>query len=371
MPSCVAHVMGRRLARVLLLVQQPKHPRLSLNHRIIDITVMDILLRPPTCPALKAWEAAGTELAASLNRYMRLSQSLFATAMNENMRPMVLAKRIDEALKLSHCLLDHQLAHSRSALAQARNTLLSQAYRLPDEIFYEIFINVLYPADNSSSRDSMDSALRKIFSTLYRLMSVSRVWWDVILKRSEFWSLLPLYISERLRCLRAPGLGAQRARGPLHLATIVHNFPPLIRLRGSLDSSIIPIRRIQTINISSCSYPDGSAIKQVMLAFLGHNVSSLELREMSLHQMDDGLDDDWIPDNFFLAIDEDSPNWAHFLEIIKLLSVFRVSGAELRWDQVAFSDRLVELRLQRVVLGHDSGLADFLRKLVSSLLCEI
>ncbi|CAE6531791.1 unnamed protein product [Rhizoctonia solani] len=283
--------------------------------------------------------------------------------MNENMRPVLLAKRIDEALDVSHCLLDHQLVHSRSALAQARNTLLSQACRLPDEVYYEIFINVLYPADKASLSDSMDPALRKIFSTLYSLMSVCRVWWDVILKRSEFWSLIPLYIGEPSHCSLAPTLSAQRARGPMHLAAIVYN-PSLIRER--LDISTIPIHRIRTINISSFDNSVERAISQVLLEFVGHNFSSLELREISLYQMDNSIDDIWIPNDFDLAIDKDSPIWGHFLEILKLLSVFRVHGAELRWNQIAFSDRLVELRLQEVILGHDSGLADFLRKLVWS-----
>ncbi|KEP45788.1 hypothetical protein V565_241520, partial [Rhizoctonia solani 123E] len=128
--------MGQRLARVLH-VQQTKLLHLGLNHQSLDITVMSSL-RVRTCPALKAWEAAETELAESLDRYMRLSQSLFATAMNENMGPTTLARRIDKALDFSHGVLGHSLAHSRSALARARNTVLSQAYRLPDEIFYEI-----------------------------------------------------------------------------------------------------------------------------------------------------------------------------------------------------------------------------------------
>ncbi|EUC54326.1 hypothetical protein RSOL_038000, partial [Rhizoctonia solani AG-3 Rhs1AP] len=284
--------------------------------------------------------------------------------MYEDMHPIILAERIDRALDFSHRMLDRQLAHSRSVLARARNTLMSPAYCLPDEVFYEIFINVLYPADKTSLGDSMDSALRKTFSTLYGLMSVSRVWWDVILKRSEFWSLLPLYISERLRCLRAPALGAQRARGPLHLAAIVHKYVHLIN--WSLDRSTIPIPRIRTINISSLDHPVERAINQVFLKFSGHNISSLGLKELSLHRMQDMLDQDRIPGSFDLVIHDNLPIWAHFREILKLLSVFRSSGAELRWNQVVFSDRLVELRLQRVVLGHDSALADFLRKLVSS-----
>ncbi|KAL5632297.1 hypothetical protein ACGC1H_000339 [Rhizoctonia solani] len=323
---------------------------------------MDIFLRPPTCPALEAWEAAGTELAASLNRYMRLSQSLFATAMYEDMHPIILAERIDRALDFSHRMLDRQLALSRCALAQGRNTLMSPAYCLPDEVFYEIFINLLYPADKSSLGDSMDSALRKILSTLFSLMRVSRVWWDVILKRSEFWSLLPLYISEPLRCLRAPALGARRARGPLHLAAIVHKYVHLID--WSLDRSTIP--RLRTINISSSDHPVERAINQVFQKFVGHDIGSLGLKELSLHRVQDLLDQDRILGSFDLVIHDDPPIWAPFREILKLLSVFRVSGAELRWSQVAFSDHLVELRLQRVILGHDSALADFLRKLVSS-----
>ncbi|KAG8703868.1 hypothetical protein FRC11_010391, partial [Ceratobasidium sp. 423] len=261
-------------------------------------------------------------------------------------------------------MLDHQLALSRSALARARNTLMSPAYVLPDEVFYEIFMNVLYPADESSLGDSMDSRLRTIFPTLFSLMRVSRVWWDVILKRSEFWSLLPLYIGTPLRCLRAPALGARRARGPLHLAAIVHRDVHLIH--RTIGHSVVDIPRIRTINISTSDQPVERAIKEVFLLFGGHNVDSLGLRELSLHRAQDLLDQDRIPVGFDLVILDDYPIWTQFLKILKLLSVFRVSGTELRWSQMAFSDRLVELRLQRVIMGHDSTLADFLRKLVSS-----
>ncbi|CAE6460123.1 unnamed protein product [Rhizoctonia solani] len=321
----------------------------------------DIFLRPPTCPSLEAWEAAGTELANSMKHYMNLSQRLFATAMWENMHPIILAERIDRSLDFMHRMLDRQLALSRSMLARARNTLMSPAYVLPDEVFAEIFMNVLYPADKSTLGNSMDSRLRTIFPTLFSLMRVSRVWWDVILRRSEFWSLLPLYIGSHLRCLRAPALGSRRARGPLHLAAVVHKDGHLSH--WAVGRSLVDIRRIRTMNISTTDQPvEGAMFRE----FGMHDPGSLGLRELSLHRTQTFLDQNMIPGGMDLAMPIESPFWTSFLKILKLLSVFRVSGAEFRWNQMTFSDRLVELRLQRVIIGHDSTLADFLRKLVSS-----
>ncbi|KAH7332683.1 hypothetical protein B0J17DRAFT_153613 [Rhizoctonia solani] len=254
------------------------------------------ILRPLTCPTLEAWEVAGTELSASLDHYVNLSQRLFATALDKDMHSLILADRIDNALNFMHDMLDRQLALSRSALARARNSLMFPAYCLPDELLHEIFINVLYPVDESSLGESMDSALRRIIPLLFSLIRVCRVWWDVILKGSDFSSSLPLYIDHDLCCLRAPAPGVLRAKEPLHLAAVVKKDVHPINWKIAVSMMAIP--RIRTVNISTSEAPIQLAIHDIIVQFSRFNASSLALKKLSLHHTQDLLDQVSVPIGF-------------------------------------------------------------------------
>ncbi|GAB1524357.1 hypothetical protein RhiTH_007510 [Rhizoctonia solani] len=62
----------------------------------------------------------------------------------------------------------------------------------------------------------------------------------------------------------------------------------------------------------------------------------------------------------------DSPEHTSFAQFLGSLTAFRISNVLFHWDNIAFSSRLVELRMQEVNLGYDDAIILFLKALSSA-----
>ncbi|KAG8726402.1 hypothetical protein FRC11_000209, partial [Ceratobasidium sp. 423] len=92
------------------------------------------------------------------------------------------------------------------------------------------------------------------------------------------------------------------------------------------------------------------------------------LSELSIHQVryEEGEPDYFpeLPAGFIMS--NRSTNHDLFTNLIGSLSILRINGVNIWWGEITFSDKLVELRLQSVVLDDKSMLLGFLQVLRSA-----
>ncbi|KAH7339435.1 hypothetical protein B0J17DRAFT_751855 [Rhizoctonia solani] len=85
----------------------------------------------------------------------------------------------------------------------------------------------------------------------------------------------------------------------------------------------------------------------------------VSLSELSLYNPRLSSVHDRIPPDYLHTIYK-GPLWVPFINLLGTLSALRVNGTKFHRNYVSFSDRLVELRLQKVVVGRNSTLAGLL-----------
>ncbi|KAG8729841.1 hypothetical protein FRC11_007900, partial [Ceratobasidium sp. 423] len=310
----------------------------------------------PATVVIKEWEEAGASLARSLGKYLDFCLSLGQRSLQKGAHRQKLAIHIDLALESLHVVLDQQLVQSRLTLAQTRNTIMSPIYSLPEEVLSEIFMHVIYSPMHGLSHTSMRDSLLEMFPGIYRLQSVCHTWRCVVLGRGAFWSIALIFCSGMppLRCVEAINISAQRCQGDLHLAAVL-DIHTARAFRAVEENTL----RFRTVNVTTSSHHQ---LRGPLIKFLQSGPFP-RLNELSIHTEQDLLDLNRALGDSEYVITPHDHIWISFLILIKSLSVLRISGANFTWGEMAFSDQLVELCIQRVVIGFDTELA----KLVSHL----
>ncbi|CAE6438294.1 unnamed protein product [Rhizoctonia solani] len=314
---------------------------------------MSTQLLPPASSAISCWELAGFSLSDALEKYLALSENLGNKALLENIPPLQLTARIDSALQSLHTNLSRKFNLTHSTLARTRNCFASRSYCLPREILTEIFLDVVYSSIDQLHPASMETTLLQMFRSLSSLQQVCRVWREIIVTRGTFWHFAPVYctVTPDLRCTQAPNLALERSNGNLYLAAVMKlNIPGLLRT--------LPISpRIRKANIVAESY---FAIQDFIKAILDSNPPAT-MSELSLYVE---RDHNGPSHNFVRILSGNSHEWGSFCEFLNSLSVLRVRGAHFDWTNMTFSHRLVEICIQDVMMGSDTGdFVQFLRNL--------
>ncbi|CAE6458553.1 unnamed protein product [Rhizoctonia solani] len=312
----------------------------------------------PIFPLIQEWEQAGLSLWNALNKYIKLGDQLERKAIRGSIHPNHLTARLDVAMHSLHAVLNEQLVSAHATLARTRNRISSVFHYLPHEILTRIFATVLYerfPINQvSSSPISMEKTILTLFRDFYSLQSVCHAWRDVILSQGLFWYFAPIYCSStpRLLCNLAPELSLERSNGVLYLAAAM-------QLENRKLVSNLPISsRFHKVNLAAESY----SLVRLLVERLLETGPPFTLTELSLYERKGCVEGNRV--NNTTVLPSTSFFWGTFCELLESLSVFRVRGAHFDWNHMAFSHRLVHIRLQEVFMGSDTvGFVQFLRKL--------
>ncbi|CAE6416196.1 hypothetical protein ACGC1H_007210 [Rhizoctonia solani] len=327
-------------------------------------------LTKPISAAIEHWEEAGTALFDALSKYMNLCNSLKATLSQEGFRPFDLACRVEATLGVLRPKLDQQLNLLRVTIPKTRNEIVPTLHHLPEEVLSEIFMNVVFRDDvwehpDDSRPLTMEDSLMAIQKHRHCLLQVCSMWRNVLLARDVFWSMVGTYNLGTdnlprgmcpMKYMNLPLRGTEGAN--LNLVLVVP-LPTDFGLNVLKEHA----PRLRTINISAGADYAASSIKHIIDTLL-KNTPSL-LSELSISHD--------IQEIHYLSslgnkhiVRHGSSDWTRFLQIVKSLSALRITGLALSWRHMMFSNRPVELRLQRITLGRDSELPEFLNALSSA-----
>ncbi|KAL5633533.1 hypothetical protein ACGC1H_003880 [Rhizoctonia solani] len=315
----------------------------------------------PPCPTIVQWEKAGASLVTALKDYMGLCLDLGTDSMREGAESKDLVSRVDSTLATVHTAMSHHLNQSNSALARTRNKLAAPFFRLPEEITSEIFANVVFDHSDptSSSLRSLEHDGRMIYRRVYSLLGTCSVWRDLILARGALWSVIPIIENRFDKKHKAVKRILQRAGGSiLHLAASMTWRTP--KRLTKVINEYGP--RLHTANISAISR---HVIREAIDNLLQHD-TRLSLSELSIQLGNASIMNYRIPVESDFLISRGHSQYASFARLIEKLMVFRISGIHIHWDTIAFSTRLVELRIEQVAVGYDTAIVPFVRALSSA-----
>ncbi|EUC61618.1 hypothetical protein RSOL_401690, partial [Rhizoctonia solani AG-3 Rhs1AP] len=284
----------------------------------------------------------------------------------------MLASSIDSSLETLHTKLFEEFFQSRMLLARTRNKISSRAYSLPNEVLADIFMNVVYtPGPHEFYVPSMKDGLRRMFGRLYSLLAVCTTWRNVGLGLSKLWSVIPLGDKKTIQPTpEATSLVLQQSHAwnsghrPLHLAAVLSNrytsVPPLLEERAP---------RFTSINIEARHKSPAMNITTLLESLIKTQTPSI-LSELSIHQYHDLMEDELRPClpqvHEYLGFRMSAQERDLFTTLIGSLATFRLKRANIHWNTITFSDKLVNLHLQSVVLGDPTKLNEFLHALESA-----
>ncbi|CAE6432665.1 unnamed protein product [Rhizoctonia solani] len=320
--------------------------------------------------ALVKWENAGDELSAAVSAYLQSCAVLDAFSGAPSDDAMIMASRADLSLGTRHTKIFEELFQSNVILARMRNKILSRPYSLPKAILAEIFMDAVYtPGPNDDPFPSMSEGLRRIYRRLHSLLAVCSTWRNLGITLSGLWSVIPVgdensrhptYSAFVLALQRSHSLTSNNNRR--HLAVILSNFC------ASVSTAVLAqLSPFYSINIEAQFRPSTSSISD-LLQRLNSSQSSGVLSELSIHQSHH--EPDRAPPRL--------PQWNEYIggrtnlnfnplkRLIGSLSILRLRGVNVHWNQMAFSHKLGQIHLQSVVLGDHSKLNEFLGALVSA-----
>jgi hypothetical protein len=249
-----------------------------------------------------------------------------------------------------------QLAQSTSILARARNRLASPINFLPEEVLYQIFLNVVYAPENTNS--PMNKSLRAIYGSLHKLLAVCSIWRNIAISRGTLWDIIPAAdIPVRSQKL---GLSLDRSGGrALHLVAIATADGPPCLFKTITENNV----RLRTLNVQSAY---SNFITPVIAELLRGGVPD-QLSELFMRCSPPKYSQ---PPRISNCVVEDaSIEQADFNKLISSLSALRLSGIQLDWKTTnnVFSDRLVEFHIHKVGLGNsDTAMLDLLLALSSA-----
>ncbi|KAH7332872.1 hypothetical protein B0J17DRAFT_709558 [Rhizoctonia solani] len=266
-----------------------------------------------------------------------------------------MAGRIDSSLQTLHVDLYYQLNQTRQTLTKTRNRLASSIYCLPEEVLFEIFMDVIYTPDASysdSPPDMMDR-VRNIYHNLYNIFGVCTAWRDICLARPILWLTIPMTdsLDNSWRSLSAE----------------------LCRERNMLSSNRMAelkdiakhLSRTRTLNVHSESPLE---IREILGLVLEHatpeHISQLSLRFLP---RDEDIHHGTSERDVFNQ--KNSPLRPYLARVFSSLSSLRVSNICWDWEFVAFSARLVKLRMDMIMFPGNSAIIAFMTSLSSA--CEL
>ncbi|KAL5633500.1 hypothetical protein ACGC1H_003860 [Rhizoctonia solani] len=317
---------------------------------------------PPPCATIKRWEDASASLEAAFKDYMDMCFGLGIDSLRGEPQHD-LAPRIDFTLSMTHTRISHYLKESSCVLARTRNKLASSLYNFPEEVLSQIFLDVVFDHNGSqgSQIPSMRQDVRLIYHRLYSLIGVCSSWRDILMERGIFWSVIPMVSNPSIKREGPFELCLTRAGGSrLHLA-VDHQVATSSTDLGTVLAN--HRSRLRAINIC-VDDGDDETMEYVVSQLLKH-IPHGSLSELSI-QLTDSESSDMsteLPEDSDYIMYRDSPQQASFSRLVQSLTAFRLYGARFHWDTLSFSTRLVELRIERVVLGYDDMIASFLQTL--------
>ncbi|CAE6377877.1 unnamed protein product [Rhizoctonia solani] len=250
-------------------------------------------------------------------------------------------------------------------LARMRNAVSSRFNTLPKEIISEIFLDVVYsPSPTDNPNPSMLNSLETIFTRVDNLLSVCSWWKDIGLSLGALWYFPPMADSKLARpARRTASISLQRISVPqydnrLYLAAILPscynaiNFPAPNGRAPQFNAINIQARSITgTVNLLSSVIQSQAPEALSELSIYHYHIG----RERYVNHPQDFLID------FFTGSQKQ-----RLIDLIGSLSVLRIRKVNIRWDEIAFSNRLVSFHLEAVSLGNYSQLIGLLQTLQSA-----
>ncbi|KAG8710548.1 hypothetical protein FRC11_004390 [Ceratobasidium sp. 423] len=95
-------------------------------------------------------------------------------------------------------------------------------------------------------------------------------------------------------------------------------------------------------------------------------IDSRNLSDLSINVEREEAQRNNLPDDFYHLFPLNDPQRESFDVLLNSLSVLRIRGVPIYWDQAVFSDRLVELHLQEITMGYDVSMLNLLNALSSA-----
>ncbi|CAE6451207.1 unnamed protein product [Rhizoctonia solani] len=225
-----------------------------------------------------------------------------------------------------------------------------------DEILAEIFVQNAYEPCEVYAEDFMIHRTSVIYHRVFALIGVCATWRRVGLGCPRLWTVVPVIIRGDPDLPRTPPteLILQRTGSiNLHLTISVDEF-----MSEKLESLSSHWHRFGVINLWSCSLY-GREISEVLGKILQHSapgsISKLSVRKQQLG----------FPSILKILNIDTGPD-PPIAEFVGSLSVFRITRVPIKWTEIVFSHRLVELRIDRIEANSDSEVRGFFAALSSA-----
>ncbi|KAH7337253.1 hypothetical protein B0J17DRAFT_666905 [Rhizoctonia solani] len=320
---------------------------------------MQITSKDTLNSVIKRWEDARDLLASTLTSYLDSCISLEVALGYSQTGAKDIASRIDLTLDSLQRDMSRQFVQSTLILAQTRNKLVSSIWSLPEELLSDIFFKVVYTAENKNR--PMQDGVQAMYSSLHSLMAVCSVWRNIALTQAVLWETIPA-CDEHLK-YRAINLSLQRSgdRG-LRLVAI------LPKIRGSASTRLVEMMvnhasRIRALNVEGENL--GTIIDMVTQLLLRDGVPS-QLCELSIRFASSRYSPS--EQKTICVVHTKSPNQEACTNLIESLAILRLSRVQVQWENMTFSNRLVELFIHGVKLGDsESALSTFLSAISSAI----
>ncbi|CAE6480516.1 unnamed protein product [Rhizoctonia solani] len=317
-----------------------------------------------TSPTIRQWHEAGSLLSSALSNYLSLCKLLKANSLQEGVHPKDLASHIDSALGTLQVVSIPELNDSLSALSRARNEILSPFSSIPEELLTKIFMDVVFldvwrPQNPPNPQpSSMEQSLTKIWRAISTLLAVCSTWRNIVVNHSIFWSTVTIYHASKRHFGRtmAPEISIPRAgEGALHLTAVLDAGSKPKEVKEMASHIAGRTAQLRTINIRAPMLP-----MLWLFSALLESGTYPSLSELSLGQIGLMYDQTGMAPELFQVVRHNSDFWAPFTELLRSLSVLRINAASFSWPHMTFSNQLVELHLQQLVVGQNHTLAGLL-----------
>ncbi|KAF8737821.1 hypothetical protein RHS02_06020, partial [Rhizoctonia solani] len=333
--------------------------------------------------AVKTWEEASALLLSAFDAYALASADLGAESSISGANPSEFSLKIDSILETVDTAILNQLPKISTNLKKQRNKLVSPTFHLPEEILSEIFrIFVFDPSLDATIPLDMEASVRLIYSRLGTLCTVSSAWRDILNARGRFWSVIPMIAvrsTDPITKLEPYERSFHNARdAPLHLAATIDHHTYKDTLKAISEHG----PRLRTANFI-INYINLKLARGFIKKLMRYNIgvfSELSIMHYYVPYVApcdnseyDGYNDynnyepePGLPTENDFIFPHDSPEHTSFAQFLGSLTAFRIRNVLFHWDNIAFSSRLVELRMQEVNLGYDDAIILFLKALSSA-----
>ncbi|CAE6388749.1 unnamed protein product [Rhizoctonia solani] len=308
---------------------------------------------------LHQWEETGAALANTTCTYLGLCSSLEMLSLsNQAIHREDIISQVDGVLKHKalHDISIAQLAQSQSILIRTRNRLASPIQSLPEVVLTLIFSYVLHYWDPTDDQD-IEWQVREYYRRLYTMISVCTVWRNFVTSMGTYWSIIPIIRESHLSISRQTvSLCLSNSAGaPLDLVIVVPRHAPRDMVQGILNHT----SRIKSIHIATGKV---ILIQDIFDQLVQSDDLGL-LSELSLCTTD--LSHFRRIDNTLTTMFS-FESYPRLLKLIQSLTRLSLYGATIHWRGLKFSTKLIELRLQQLLVGSTSHLCEFIQAISSA-----